>query len=215
MQTPKNGGRRRLSGKFTPASLGKENGLMDVNDDGADRRARKSAQQRSAKTRRKSLGRRSLGGGLGTPHRAPQRSNDEIVAMNTNIIAMSNQNKINQKNCFSLGAVTECAEQMINMKGEDGQEGGPEGNNNHFQKASVTIEACTKIYESRVENTQDSCFRLRETLTRNADGGANGDLGAGCGGEDGGDGGDGDGSKVNADGSTRSKPRRRAAAGGI
>jgi condensin complex subunit 2 len=75
-------------------------------------------------------------------------------------------------------------------EGEGEGEGGSSADDNetNFQQAGVTIEACTKIYEKRVENTHQSCYRMRETLSRTDDKGegeAKDDADAG--GEDGAD----------------------------
>ena len=75
------------------------------------------------------------------------------------------------------------------MGGGEGEgEGGSSADDNetNFQQAGVTIEACTKIYEKRVENTHQSCYRMRETLSRTDDkGDGEAKDGADAGGEDG------------------------------
>jgi len=97
-----------------------------------------------------------------TPGRTPgkgdnkenaEKLNHEIANHIANTIQLHTQNKINEKNAFSLplGSM---------LRETQGQ----------FERASVILEAGTKIYSKRVDSTLSSTFRVRENLFRN-DGG--------------------------------------------
>ena len=112
--------------------------------------------RRLRKERRKS--------GRYTPLRTPGRNNEgdkenaeklnhEIANHIANTIQLHTRNKINEKNAFSLplGSM---------LRETQGQ----------FERASVILEAGTKIYSKRVDSTLSTTFRVRENLFRN-DGG--------------------------------------------
>ena len=79
--------------------------------------------------------------------------NHEIANHIANTIQLHTRNKINEKNAFSLplGSM---------LRETQGQ----------FERASVILEAGTKIYSKRVDSTLSTTFRVRENLFRN-DGG--------------------------------------------
>ena len=75
-------------------------------------RSKSGRKSLGGKKSRKSLGRRSLGGGA-SPYKPQRRyTKEEIVAMNQNIITMSAQNKINNKSKGFSRVVNPCARRL-------------------------------------------------------------------------------------------------------
>jgi len=116
---------------------------------------------------RKSFGRSSLGSrGKDSSHskKSPYRDPEKqlrLAQMYSKIIQMSTENKINDKNSWSL----ELIDHMGDLIREDSSNHGEKGVN--FQKASCTIEASVKIYTHRVDDTFNTSLRIMANLRSN------------------------------------------------
>jgi len=105
--------------------------------------------------------RRSSFGGSVTLSKSPQKNAAEqarIAEMYKTVIKLSSENKINEKNSWSLDLI----DHMGKLIKEDS--GGSRGVN--FQKASCTLDASVKIYSHRVDDTHASSHRILESLSR-------------------------------------------------
>jgi len=86
-----------------------------------------------------------------------------IVNMYTNIIKMSSENKINEKNSWGLDLIDHMGKLI---KADSSKQRGV-----NFQKASCTLDASVKIYANRVDDTYSHSHRVLESFSRNADSG--------------------------------------------
>lgn len=75
------------------------------------------------------------------------------------VIKLSSENKINEKNSWSLD--------LIDHMGKLIKEESSTSRGVNFQKASCTLEASVKIYSHRVDDTHTSSHRILESLSRN------------------------------------------------
>lgn len=86
-----------------------------------------------------------------------------IVNMYANIIKLSSENKINEKNSWGLDLIDHMGKLI---KADSSKQRGV-----NFQKASCTLDASIKIYANRVDDTYSLSHRVLESFSRNADGG--------------------------------------------
>ena len=86
-----------------------------------------------------------------------------IVDMYTNIIKLSSENKINEKNSWGLDLIDHMGKLI---KADSTKQRGV-----NFQKASCTLDASVKIYSNRVDDTYSHSHRVLESFSRNADAG--------------------------------------------
>jgi hypothetical protein len=79
----------------------------------------------------------------------------DVLSLYTSVLKLSTENKINQKNSWSLGLI----DHMDNLCGAEGAA-------TDFQRASATLEASTKIYSCRVDSVHTETYRVLGGLTR-------------------------------------------------
>ena len=84
---------------------------------------------------------------------------ERVVGMYTNIIKLSSENKINDKNSWNLDLIDNMGKLIKNDSREH------RGVN--FQKASCTLDASIKIYSHRVDDTYSTSHRVLESFSRN------------------------------------------------
>jgi len=89
-----------------------------------------------------------------------QEEQARIVDMYTNIIKMSSENKINEKNSWGLDLIDHMGKLI---KADSTKQRGV-----NFQKASCTLDASVKIYANRVDDTYSHSHRVLESFSRNA-----------------------------------------------
>ena len=163
------GNKRRLSrGGSAKDLLGKqhvdseeEDSDMDLMDDHNDKR--ESAQSISGNnsnrggSRGGSSGRRRSS--FGGARFANAEEQARVVGMYTNIIKLSSENKINDKNSWNLDLIDNMGKLL---KDDSRQQRGV-----NFQKASCTLDASVKIYSHRVDDTYSTSHRVLESFSRN------------------------------------------------
>ncbi|KAK8811360.1 hypothetical protein WA158_003094 [Blastocystis sp. Blastoise] len=81
----------------------------------------------------------------------------KIASMYSQVIKMSMENKITQKNTWNLNLIDHMRD--ILMPTQDKEE-------TNFQKASCTLDASVKIYGCRVDDTLTTSFRVLENLSK-------------------------------------------------
>ncbi len=81
-----------------------------------------------------------------------------IVGMYTNIIKLSSENKINEKNSWNLDLIDHMGKLI---KADSSKQRGV-----NFQKASCTLDASVKIYANRVDDTYSHSHRVLESFSR-------------------------------------------------
>ncbi len=115
----------------------------------------KSSQDRSSNGASKSGKRRSSFGGARFKNEEEQT---RIVDMYTNIIKLSSENKINEKNSWGLDLIEHMGKLI---KADSSKQRGV-----NFQKASCTLDASVKIYANRVDDTYSHSHRVLESFSR-------------------------------------------------
>ena len=163
------GNKRRLSrGGGAKALLGgkvadsdSEESDMDLMDENNDKRDSTQSTSGNGSTRGGSRGgssgrRRSSFGGARFANADEQA---RVVSMYTNIIKLSSENKINDKNSWNLDLIDNMGKIL---KDDSRQQRGV-----NFQKASCTLDASVKIYSHRVDDTYTTSHRVLESFSRN------------------------------------------------
>eukprot|EP00850_Spirogloea_muscicola_P011799 SM000074S21709 [mRNA] locus=s74:574058:577848:+ [translate_table: standard] len=90
-------------------------------------------------------------------------SREQVLALYQNCIKLASENKINQKNTWSLPLIDHISE--IVLGGDDGDDA-----QTNFQKASCTLEAGVKIYSYRVDSMHSETYKVLSALNRSAAG---------------------------------------------
>eukprot|EP00850_Spirogloea_muscicola_P018768 SM000175S03315 [mRNA] locus=s175:269881:271014:+ [translate_table: standard] len=99
-------------------------------------------------------------------------SREQVLALYQNCIKLASENKINQKNTWSLPLIDHISE--IVLGGDDGDDA-----QTNFQKASCTLEAGVKIYSYRVDSMHSETYKVLSALNRSAAGPAPEEAGPG------------------------------------
>lgn len=128
--------------------------LVQLNDDDAEKRRRRSSIRQAADTRRASI----AAVARDTFRRGPQESSVPLMANFEEWMKLVKDNKINQSNSWNF-ALIDYFHDMAVLK---------EGDGINFQKASYTLDGCVKIYTSRVDSVASETGKLLSGL---ADGG--------------------------------------------
>lgn len=108
--------------------------------------------------------RRSSIGGKGSSRKSPgfdPEKQQRLAQMYSKIIQMSTENKINDKNSWSLDLIDHMSDLIKDETNDRGEKGV------NFQKASCTIEASVKIYTHRVDDTLNLSSKIIENLRGN------------------------------------------------
>jgi hypothetical protein len=153
MSTParrKRIGRRMSGGLSTPNMADLENSPMVANlDENSDEAEKKAVRRKSmGKPRRKSFGRPLA------PGKSPNKDYLKgLSEMCSNIITMSSENKISQKNIWELPLIDMMGDYVTNSNRDTSSEAVSTVN---FQRASCTLDASVKIYSFRVDDTHTS-----------------------------------------------------------
>lgn len=169
------------TGHNTNTSLaeGSENSMnlpnLTANDDEAEKRKR-----RKSSGRRKSFGRKSLGGKGTAPFgKGGEEYFQQLAEMCSTVIELNSQNKINQKNAWDFnlidslsdvcvgGAEKAHAKQQQALQQTKKASDSDDIDTINFQRASCTLDASVKIYSYRVDDTHTSSFKVLENLSRN------------------------------------------------
>jgi condensin complex subunit 2 len=156
-------GRRLSGGKGllgTPNLADLENSPMKANLDENNDEAEKKAVRRKSmgKSRRKSFGRPLA------PGKSPNKDYLKgLTDMCSNIIKMSSENKISQKNTWELPLIDMMGDYVENSSSDKSSEAVSTVN---FQRASCTLDASVKIYSFRVDDTHTSSYKVLENLNR-------------------------------------------------
>jgi hypothetical protein len=161
---------RRLSGAST--------GLLSDNEDSDFEHDGEEERTSTAASKSKKVGGTNVGGVANTQRRSAVATQNgrrrssfggarfqsaeeqaKVVAMYTNVIKLSSENKINEKNSWGFDLI----DQMGKLIKEDSKQ--QRGVN--FQKASCTLDASVKIYSHRVDDTYTLSHRVLESFSRN------------------------------------------------
>eukprot|EP00850_Spirogloea_muscicola_P018375 SM000168S02574 [mRNA] locus=s168:81286:85109:+ [translate_table: standard] len=101
-------------------------------------------------------------------------SREQVLALYQNCIKLASENKINQKNTWSLPLIDHISEIVL------GDDNGDDAQTN-FQKASCMLEAGVKIYSYRVDSMHSETYKVLSALNRSAAGPAPEEAGDGDG----------------------------------
>jgi hypothetical protein len=162
------GGRRLSRGGSAGALVGKQStesddesdfdDLMDDEDD-EDDAVVPSGSGRSSKGGGSTQGGGRRRSSFGGARFANAEEQERVVSMYSNVIKLSSENKINDKNSWNLDLIDNMGKLIKNDSREQ------RGVN--FQKASCTLDASVKIYSHRVDDTYSTSHRVLESFSRN------------------------------------------------
>lgn len=131
---------------------GRSGGLIDLNDDAAEKRRRRNSFRNAVDSNRNSL----TGGGVRDSFLRPSTSESTVPLMANfeEWMKLVKDNKINPSNSWNF-ALIDYFHDMAVLK---------EGDGINFQKASYTLDGCVKIYTSRVDSVASETGKLLSGL---------------------------------------------------
>ena len=140
----------------------KTKAALTPNNDSRERLERRDSAAAEKLQRRRSNLVSAVDGNVSLDSSVPMLSGQQLADLYTNCIKLAQSNKISQKNAWTLDLINHLG---ITVKSLD--EEAMEEEEGSFAKASLSLDAATKIYGYRVDSVHKDAFHVLGTVTTN------------------------------------------------